>query len=118
MENLTKKIVVLLIVTSKIVVFPHVNSCTYDKNVEKNSNVVVMHVGRGKSTTLLNKIVTFTTMNCRIYNRYKSAGRRNAIHPFKKSYFLSSFDKLVLIMNFSNNLSLTIALYAFNTKYL
>ena len=71
--------VVLLIVTSKIVVFPHVNSCTYDKNFEKNSNVVVMHVGRGKSTTLLNKIVTFTTKDCRIYNRCKSAGCRNAV---------------------------------------
>ena len=44
MENLTKKMVVLLIVTSKIVVFTHANSCTYDKNFKKISNVVVMHV--------------------------------------------------------------------------
>ena len=40
-----------------------------------------MHVGRGKTTTFLIKIVTFTTKNCCIYNRCKSAGCRNAIHP-------------------------------------
>ena len=65
-----------------MVVFMSVSGCNYDKNSEKNSNVVVMHVGRGKSTTLLNKIVTFTTKDCRIYNRCKSASCRNAVFPF------------------------------------
>ena len=44
-------VVVLLIVSMKIVVLMSVNSCISDTNLRKYSNVVLMHVHRGKSTT-------------------------------------------------------------------
>ena len=78
--------VVLLIVTSKIVVIMHVKSCIYDKKSLKNSYVVVMHVCRGITTTLRNKIVIFTTEDGHIYNRCKNAGCRIAIYPEELSF--------------------------------
>ena len=44
-------VVVLLIVSMKIVVLLSVNSCISDTKSRKYSNVVLMHVHRGKSTT-------------------------------------------------------------------
>ena len=73
--------VVLLIVSMKIVVLMSVKGCTFDTNSRKNSSVVLVHVHRGKSTTLLNSFDTNTTKCCHIYNRCKYAGSNIAIYP-------------------------------------
>ena len=59
------------------------NQGTLDElNQFQSSYVVVMHIGRGKNSTSLNKIVTFTTKNCHICNHCKSVGCRNAVYPW------------------------------------
>ena len=74
-------LVVLLIVGMKIVVLMSVDSCTCDTNSRENSSVVLMHVHRGRSTTLLNRFDKNTTKCCHMYNRCKYASCNIAIYP-------------------------------------
>ena len=81
----------------KIVVLMSVDSCTYDTNSRENSSVVLMHVHRGKSTTLLNSFDKNTTKCCHIYNRCKYAGCNIAIYPFHIIFGFSDHSRFALI---------------------